>query len=144
MRIDQVHKHKIKGPVVQLDVEIDGLKVTVKKGSFQIDGVDYTFDDDIEYTATPDPDFPTTICGWIALHSGVPTIFVDEIPKDGFSASVEWKKGELWGLLILFGVSQVPPGTTDLTATSQDFVVHEYRKKTDKEIAAALAAAEAN
>ena len=137
MRVDQVHKHRAKGSNIQLDVVVDGLTVTVKKGSFQIDDVDYTFDDDIEYTAVPDPDYPTTICGWLALHNGEMVVYVDEIPKDGASASVEWKKGELEGLILLFNISQVPPGTTDLTAAPREFCVHSFRKMTKEEVAEA-------
>lgn len=135
MRVDKIHKHRKKGPSVQLVVEVSGLTVTVKKGSFQIDGVDYTFDDDIEYTAVPDPDYPTTICGWLALHNGEMVVYVDEIPKDGASASMQWKEGELMGLLLLFNISQVPPGTTDLTAAPREFFVNEYRKMTKEELA---------
>lgn len=134
MRVDKVHKHRSTGQVVQLPVTVSGLDVVVGQGTVTIDGVDYVFDEDTDYRADLDPDFPTTICGWIALHNGSPVIFVDEVPKDGSSFSYEWVKGgPLWGLVVLFGVSSVPPGSTDLLDVPNDFIVHEYRKMTDEE-----------
>lgn len=99
---------------INLDVQVDGMTITVKAGSFRVCGVDYQLAEDQEFEVTADAAELTGIEGWLVVDkaSGLPVVFVEE--RVSSERGYMFPDSGPYKLLEGIFFAQIPPGTTDL------------------------------
>ena len=99
---------------LDLDVQVSGMTITAKSGSFRICGVDYELVEDQEFDATADDDVDTTVEGYLVVDSADDSVvlLVEErtAPEEFYEFTPD---GPYRPLERLFSMN-IPPGTTDL------------------------------
>jgi len=126
-----VYNDAVRNPAVtlmELVVEVSGLDITVRKGTFKIAGVDYELDSDVTHPVTLDADDPTSVMGYLVLDpSGDVALFIDELVHDGADQMYQFSRRGPYVLLAqLFNMQKIPPATTDLAGL--DMVVQRSVK----------------
>lgn len=99
-----------------LEVEVAGLLVTVKKGSFRADGKDYALTEDMEHEVVVDPSNLTSVLAYLVqLVDGTVNVLVDELVHDGIDRAYQFDDGSVRPLCSIYTIHHIPPGTTDLS-----------------------------
>lgn len=79
--VKRIAKAKPEKHMLDLSITTTGLNLMVTRGPIRIKGVDYTMDDDIGHTVSPDPDSPVMVQGYIEVdpkNAGVVDLVVSE------------------------------------------------------------------
>lgn len=88
---EKVIRAKASRHAVDLGISLLGMRLTVSSGPFTIEGVQYSLDEDENFTATADPSSVTTLEGFLVSDSGEGRVLVNEIlpgePSFDFSNS---------------------------------------------------------
>jgi hypothetical protein len=111
----QKQQAKADSAAVSLVVEQDAMKLTVKAGAFIVEGEQFEFFEDQEFTATADADDGTYVRAYLAVNTGTgdPVLFVDEEVLDGNDAPFVFEKSDYRPLHILYHLT-VPAAETSL------------------------------
>jgi hypothetical protein len=118
-----VHKDCYGTPSVNalnLTIEVLGMTITVKAGSFINQGITYTFTEDQPYVVSPSDQsrcFRAALVKVVA--TGLPELVVDELILDGVDTFYDLDPAVHIPLYYFYRV-QVPPNTTDLAPLNVD------------------------
>jgi hypothetical protein len=105
----------MKGASIALTVEQAGMKMTVKAGSFTLDGEEKSLAEDEEYTVGQRAE-DTTVAAFLVedTSDGSYHVLVDEFIHDGIDEKYVFARGGQYKLIERIYDMEVPGGTTTL------------------------------
>jgi hypothetical protein len=103
----------------RLDVEVEGMTIRVKKGSFVTGGKSYSLSEDSEYDVTGSATHKVSINGYIVLdRAKKPQVLIDELVHDGVDQPYLFKDGQFTPLHPIFSIHKMAAGTKDLSGVA--------------------------